>query len=134
MSLSERERKVLEELERGLYADDAELANRFRKAANQTPLRKQQRKAGRLIAGALVVLGGLMVVLTGAILQVALIGVAGFAMTLVGLVIATGYWSGSAQAKSVGSKRGLSGESGTKPKHTISDFFEERWDNRDSGS
>ena len=140
MGLSEQERKVLEELERGLYAEDPKLAERIGKSgpkpeeANRTP-------ATRMIAGALVAVGGLGVILVGVIAHYTAIGVGGFLMTLVGLVIATSSKNPPA-GKSGAANNGKPG-SGSAPsakgspskaaKLKPSEFFEERWDKRMNG-
>ena len=140
MGLSEQERKVLEELERGLYAEDPKLADRIGKSgpkpedANRTP-------AARMIAGALVAIGGLGVILVGVIAHYTAIGVGGFLMTLVGLVIATSNKNPPA-GKSGTPNAGKSG-SGSTPsakgnptkasKQTPGEFFEDRWNKRMNG-
>ena len=130
MGLSERERKVLEELERGLYAEDADLAKRFKKVADQTPARKVQRSAARMVAGSMIALGGISVVLVGAITHYALIGIAGFAMMLAGLLVA----SSAAKPTAGSAKAGGAGSTPSKPKRpSLNDFFEERWNNRMNG-
>jgi hypothetical protein len=79
MALSEREQKLLEELERGLLDGDSGLDSKAKRLGNP---------AGRLIGGALVAVIGVVVLLTAVLAQIALIGVAGFLIMLAGLVIA----------------------------------------------
>jgi len=133
VGLSEREQKVLDEMERGLYAEDADLAKRFRQVADQTPVRKRQRNTARLLAGALVAVGGLMVVLTGAMLHFPLIGVAGFAMTLTGLLIASTGSLNSTASKSRESNASGRSHSGKGDRGGFMEFFENRWDDRMNG-
>jgi Protein of unknown function (DUF3040) len=137
MGLSERERKVLEELERGLYADDADLANRFKKAAEETPVRKTQRNAARMVAGSMVAVGGISVVLVGAITHYMFIGVAGFAMMLGGLVLASSAKpvadGGASGAKNSGAKTGGPAAAKKAKRFDLGEFFEERWDKRMNG-
>ena len=139
MGLSEREQKVLEEMERGLYAEDADLAKRFRQVADQTPERKRQRNTARLLAGALVAVGGLMVVLTGAMLHFPIIGVAGFATTLAGLIIASTGSVGNVSVKAGNGKPGSSdkpegsAKSGRGARGGFMEYFENRWDDRMNG-
>ncbi|MEY4742950.1 MAG: hypothetical protein RIR34_289 [Actinomycetota bacterium] len=132
MGLSERERKVLEELERGLYADDADLANRFKKAADETPVRKTQRSAARMVAGSMVALGGISVVLVGAITHYMLIGVAGFALMLGGLLIASTAKPAGAVGSSGAQASSTAGAKKAK-RFDLGGFFEERWDRRMNG-
>lgn len=144
MGLSEHEQRVLDELERGLYAEDELLARRIQKAANQTPDRLKQRSAARRIAGALVALAGLGVILVGAITHYAWMGAGGFVVTLLGLLLAT--TSGKAvvdvpqEPVSVpsgarpGSSSTVSASSSQSAKKSwfssLNDFFEDRWDRR----
>jgi hypothetical protein len=144
MGLSEHEQRVLEELERGLYAEDELLARRIQRAANQTPDRLKQRSAARRIAGALVALAGLGVILVGAIIHYAWMGAGGFVVTLLGMLLAT--TSGKAlvdapkQPVSVssGSRPGSPAASGNRGAGevkkswfaSLNEFFEERWDRR----
>lgn len=144
MGLSEHEQRVLDELERGLYAEDELLARRIQKAANQTPDRLKQRSAARRIAGALVALAGLGVILVGAITHYAWMGAGGFVVTLLGLLLAT--TSGKAvvdvpqEPVSVpsgarhGSSSNVSATSSQSAKKSwfssLNDFFEDRWDRR----
>lgn len=138
MSLSEQERKVLEELERSLYADDADLAKRFKKAADQTPVRVQQRRAARLVSGSFVALGGLSVILVGAITHLTVIGVFGFAMTLGGVVLASSTAKKTAVAAGApvgfGAKQASEKpKSAPRSKLSLGEFFEERWNKRMNG-
>jgi hypothetical protein len=131
MALSEHEQRVLDELERGLYADDEQLARRLKKVADETPLRKQQRSAARRIAGAAVVIAGLGVLFIGLVIHYSWMGIAGFALTLVGLVFATSPVKGvEGEAKATKPKRKSS--PAVKP-GSINDFFEERWNRRMNG-
>lgn len=116
MGLSEHEQRVLEELERGLYAQDARLATKVASGGNP---------AGKLIAGALIAVIGLSVLVFAVIIQLAIIGVAAFALMLVGLVVAT---SGSSSPKS--RPQPASKTKPAKPRSSGT-FFEDRWDKRD---
>jgi hypothetical protein len=80
MGLSEREQKLLEELERGLMEGDSSFAAKAQRVGNP---------AGRMIAGALLAIIGLGVLVTGVFIQFAAIGVVGFLVMLGGLVLAT---------------------------------------------
>lgn len=120
MGLTEHERKVLQELERGLYQDDQEFANRVSGAAEP---KTAKNPASRLIAGALVAVAGVSVLVTGVVLHLVPIGVGGFIFTLAGLVLASSNWSNSAlDAKTNKSK--------AKPKNGPTSFFEDRWERR----
>jgi len=130
MGLSENERKVLEELERGLYAEDAKFAERI-SAKGPQPRDAYRTPATKMIAGAMVALGGVMVILVGVIIHYTAIGIAGFAMTLAGVVIATSGKPGmpGRSGKAATPKAGPRAASKLKP----SSFFEDRWDKRING-
>lgn len=146
MALSEHEQRVLDELERGLYADDEGLARRMQKAAVATPDRRRQSKAARRIAGAAIALAGLGVLLVGAIIHYTWMGVGGFLVTLAGLVIATsgGGATDGPGSQGQGTKRepraghgqsnGLGKTEGVKKAgKSVGEFFEERWNRRING-
>jgi hypothetical protein len=143
MGLSEHEKRVLDELEKSLYADDEGLAKRFKKAAAEAPAAKGQRTAQRKVAGALVAFAGLGVILIGVITHYIYAGLGGFVLTLAGLLLATssapkgetgsksaapgmpfGGGRGSAQAPT-SKKADKTGKTGS-----LRDYFEDRWDKR----
>ena len=108
MALSEREQRLLEEMERNLR-EDSQFAGRVKAvdSANQS--------AGKLVAGVLLLLFGVGLLITAVILQVAFFGVAAFLVMLMGLVIA----STNFQAPKLPTPQKQSGS-----------FFEDRWDQR----
>ena len=147
MGLNEHEQRVLDELERGLYAEDEQLARRIQKAAAQSPDRLVQASAARRIAGVLVALAGLGVILVGAIIHWPWMGAGGFVITLTGLAIATGAFGSPVKEldalgrpvpkkgpKANPNQSAGSGNLKTKPRKSwlqeINDFFEERWRRR----
>lgn len=117
MGLSEREQKLLEELERGLLENDSGFAAKVERVGNP---------AGRVIAGALLALVGLGVLITGVFIQFAPIGVVGFLVMLAGLVLATSNLQLPERPKGFPSPR----QSGQGPG---GNFFEDRWDKRQGG-
>lgn len=114
MGLSEREQKLLEELERGLIEGDSSFAAKAQRVGNP---------AGRMIAGALLAIIGLGVLMTGVFIQFAAIGVFGFLVMLAGLVLATS----NLQLPEL--PAGLTGPSAG-PTGSGRNFFEDRWDKR----
>ena len=114
MALSEREQKLLEELERGLLDGDSGLDAKAKRLGNP---------AGRLIGGALVAVIGVVVLLTAVLAQIALIGVAGFLIMLAGLVIATS----NLQLPNLKAEFTNPSPSSAEPGRN---FFEDRWDKR----
>ena len=111
MGLSEREQKLLEEMERNLMAQDAE----FAKAISNTTSANQS--AGKLVLGVLILLSGVGLLVLSVALQVAFFGVVAFMVMVIGLVIA------SANFKIPE----LPAATGEKPK---TNFFEDRWNQR----
>jgi predicted lipid-binding transport protein (Tim44 family) len=114
MALSEREQKLIEELERGLLDGDSGLDSKAKRLGNP---------AGRLIGGALVAVIGVIVLLTAVLAQIALIGVAGFLIMLAGLVIATS----NLQLPNISADFAKAAPGSPKPGRN---FFEDRWDKR----
>lgn len=137
MGLNEHEQRVLDELERGLYADDEHLARRMQKTAAKAPDRVKQSTAARRIAGALVAVAGLGVVLVGAITHFAWIGASGFVIMLVGLAIVTAgpaksssVDKNSAAPKSPKQPKSAKPKSSGTPLERLDEFFEDRWRRR----
>jgi len=80
--LSEHEQRLLEQMERALYAEDPKFASSL-----QRPSLSSASK-GRLSVGVLVLLAGLGLLVTGVAVKIAPIGVVGFIAMLAGVVIA----------------------------------------------
>ena len=138
MSLSEHERKVLEQLERDLYEGDAQFAKRM--GAEKEKLAAA--KAGspkRIIAGGAVALAGIAVLIEALIVRYPVFGVVGFALMVIGLWLATAQFGrlnriakGQVAAGSAGST-GAAGKpsSPADGKTSFTEFFERRWDQRE---
>ena len=124
MGLSEREQKVLEELERGLYADDAKFATKVSAGPNNS--------AARVVGGALLAVVGLSVLVFAVISQVTVFGVVGFAAMLAGVLVATGSNGSRPKSTSASAARPKTGPSSTsEPKpEPKGNFFEQRWNKR----
>lgn len=82
MPLSEEELRLLEQMERALVEEDPKLASTLR----GTSLRRAARRRA-IVAGFCFVLG-VAVLLTGAITQLPLVGVAGFVVMLISATVA----------------------------------------------
>lgn len=117
MGLSERERKLLEELERGLMEEDSSFAAKVERVGNP---------AVRVIGGALLAVIGLGVLLTGVFVQFAPVGVLGFLVMLAGLVVATS----NIQLPDISASLP---KPGSNPAGPGRNFFEDRWDRRQGG-
>jgi hypothetical protein len=79
MALSEHEQKLLEEMERALYAEDPRFASSMRDSG---PRGARSARTGLL---SLLVVVGIAGVVAGVALQIALVGIAGFVAVLGGL-------------------------------------------------
>jgi hypothetical protein len=82
MPLSEHEQRLLDQMERALYAEDPKFATSLRSASGARASR------GRAALGVLGVLVGLGLILAGVTTTIIALGVGGFALMLVGAVIA----------------------------------------------
>lgn len=138
MALSDREKKVLEELERGLIGDE-EFVQRVSKVASgkSTPMYavgpdgkrtkiggSKSTPASRLVAGALIAVVGLSVLIMAVATQIIAIGVVGFLVMLTGLVI------GSSKFTNEGLNSSKPNNRESKPKGSGGSFFEDRWNKR----
>lgn len=133
MPLSEHEQRLLEQMERALYAEDPKFASTLR----QPVVRQGSRK--RMILGVLVAAAGLGLLLAGVAFKLAPVGVLGFVVMLGGAVLAfTGGGSAATEAtpaaaegKSTpqsGSRRGTASEPGG-----FMGKMEDRWRQRHEG-
>lgn len=86
MPLSEEELRLLEQMERALVAEDPKFASALRGTARRRDARRRS-----FIAGGFFVLG-VVVLMTGAVLQNIVVGVTGFVVMLVSAVVALNYW------------------------------------------
>lgn len=82
MPLSEHEQRLLDQMEQALYAEDPKFATSLRSANGVRASR------GRAVLGVLGVLVGLGLILAGVSSMMIALGVGGFALMLIGAVIA----------------------------------------------
>ena len=113
MGLSEREQKLLEELERNLLAEDKSFGARVKSVDSAN------KSAGKLVAGVLITLLGLGLLVFAVVLQVAFFGAAAFVVMLIGLILASANFR-VPEIKLPTTENGQSGRN----------FFEDRWDRR----
>lgn len=113
MALSEREQRLLDELERGLYESDPNLAHKISSSGSRTP--------ARLIAGLVISLIGVSLIVFAVVIQVAFFGAFAFLVMLAGLIVASSNMNpeNSAKPRSAG-----------QPKTPSRNIFEERWNRR----
>ena len=135
MPLSEHEQRLLDQIERALYAEDPKFASTVRSTDLRTHMRRRLRRAA-----AVLVLGFVLLV-TGALVAEPLVGVAGFVVMLGALLLALSAWkrlgSGPAPARGGSSATGGSvrmGRTRSRPKGGSSgglrSRLEERWNRR----
>ena len=86
MPLSDHEQRLLEQMERALYAEDPKFASSMRGA----DLRRRYRR--RAIVAAFVFLLGIVVLMTGAVTDMIPVGVGGFVVMLVSAWYAVTSW------------------------------------------
>lgn len=117
MSLSDHEKKMLEELERTLYEDDAKFAQRV---ATGRPA-----SAARVVGGVISVVIGISVLVFAAIAHIVLVGAVGFVLMLLGLAIAT-----SGHTAKPGDQKNQKPAQPKPERPAGGSFFEDRWNNR----
>jgi|AntAceMinimDraft_5_1070358.scaffolds.fasta_scaffold26275_4 hypothetical protein len=111
MALSDREQKLLEEMERNLIEEDAGFANRVRDVGSSN------KDGKKLVLGVITTLVGVVLLVLAVSLQVAFFGVVAFMVMVIGLVVATSNFRLPGLGKAAKSPGGPS-------------FFEDRWDQR----
>lgn len=124
MPLSDHEQKMLEELERQLFADDPRLARTFHQA---TRPRRDRRRIALGIAGIIVGLGLLVLAVA---LPAVWLGVLAFM-----LMVASGIWAATAPVRTVGAPaQAANGLAASSTAGSGSSAFmrrmEERWERR----
>ncbi len=141
MPLSEHEQRVLEQIERALYADDPKFAATVR---GIDPRTLHRRRYLRATLGAIV---GVILLPVGIAVQQLELSVAGFVLMLLAFLYGASTWRqrreasevtqpGAARATDMPTvRRGRGKKLGTPPtpKRTIVKRFEDRWDRRRDG-
>lgn len=116
MPLSDHEKRLLAEMEAALSSEDPRLVS----ALNG---KVRTRQAARVLTGALLALTGMAILLAGLIAQVVALGIAGFIVSLVGLVLIFSNFRGP-------SAGGARGETPKGAKPGWSSRLEDRWERR----
>lgn len=127
MPLSEHEQRLLEQMEKALYAEDPKFATSLR----STGAGGAQR--GRAVLGVLGFLAGMGLILAGVATAVIALGVVGFAIMLVGAVLV---YSAFSRGPAVAAAEGEQPTAPKAPKQTGSGFMgkmEDRWRRRAEG-
>lgn len=132
MPLSEHEQRVLEQMEKALYAEDPRLATQLKRTATTGgPARLDRR---RLAVGVLVALAGLALVVVGVMSQQIWVGAIGFLAMVLG-----GAWAATPTSRPhlgvVGTSGAVSRPGGKARKSrkgggSFMDRMEQQWDKR----
>jgi hypothetical protein len=129
MPLSEQEQRLLDEMERSLYHNDADFVSAVSGGRGRL-------NYGALVLGILVAILGLGIVIAGVIFRQPLIGLAGFVAMFAGVLIAlrrTKGTAGTPVAPSASSGPGSSSSRGpaASTKSGFMDRLNDRWERRD---
>ncbi len=117
MALSDRERRLLAEMEAALASDDPRLQSTLAGSDTATLIRKAP---GGALLGIALIATGIAILFAGLIAQVTLLGVAGFIVALAGLLMLLRLLAG----------KGISAPRTFKSPRSMSARLQERWDRR----
>lgn len=124
MPLSEHEQRLLEQMERALYAEDPKFATSLRSGAAGRSSR------GRAALGVLVLVAGVTMLMAGVIAPLIPLGVAGFVIMVLGATLAySGLRARPASAEATGAPSGPAPKA-PKSSSGFMDKLEDRWRNR----
>lgn len=116
--LSDREKRLLDEMEAALLTEDPRLVSALSASPNSP-------SKNRVLTGVALLLLGLATLLGGVIAQVAPVGILGFLIALTGVVSVI-------SAYSAGSNPKLRGPKSSKSRSKLSDRMEKRWEDRNN--
>jgi UPF0716 family protein affecting phage T7 exclusion len=122
MPLSEQEQKLLDEMERSLYHNDAD----FVSAVNAG---RGRLNYGALVLGILLAVAGLVVVIVGVITHLLVVGLLGFVAMFAGVLLALRPSKSVAGARSSAGPR-TAASANTASKTNLMDRLNDRWDKR----
>lgn len=125
MPLSEQEQRLLEEMERNLYRNDADFVA-------TVSGRRGKPNYTLITVGALLAVAGVAALVVGVIIRQPLVGVAGFGLMLGGVLMALSPGRRSADATPVGGGATASGASSQR-RSSWMDTINERWERRQNG-
>lgn len=125
MALSEREQRMLDEMERHLYQSEADVLNTSRPTTGKPDYRA-------IVVGSVIAVVGLALLLGGVMMNQIAIGVLGFAAMLMGVLYVF-----SPKKKTLGSSHGArnqrSRNAAPKASRSFADRMEQRWQQREEG-
>jgi len=119
MALSDRKRRLLAEMEAALASDDPRLQSTLAGGDTATLLRKAP---GGALAGLALIVAGIGILFAGLISQIVPLGIAGFIVALVGLILALRAISVNGLPSAPRRPRGNGG--------SLGDRLQQRWDQR----
>jgi hypothetical protein len=127
MPLSEQEQRLLEEMERSLYHNDADFVATVSN-------RGGRRNYTAIVVGILVGLLGIAAIVTGVAIRLPVIGIAGFVVMFVGVLVAISAPRAAHGSEDVhaGSGRGPAAPAGA-AKPDFMQRMNERWEKRQDG-
>ena len=125
MPLSEQEQRLLDEMERNLYQNDADFVA-------TVAGRRGKPNYTLVVVGALLAIAGVAALVAGVITQLAVIGVVGFGLMLAGvlIVLSPGRRDG---AESSSAPAGGGAARPSAPRSSWTERMNERWDRRQEG-
>ena len=123
MPLSEHEQRLLEEMERNLYKNEADVVNTsdFRRTPNYTAI----------AVGVLMGLVGIATMVVGVSLDITLVGVLGFGVLFAGVMVAVAIPGSSSEGSPSGRSRPK--EKSPAASSSFMDRLNERWERRERG-
>lgn len=127
MPLSDHEQRLLEQMERALYAEDPKFADSLRKTRRASVDRK------RMLLGIIGAAAGLAVLLAGVATSVPLIGVVGFLATVAGAFVAYNAFTAkkaTTETAAGGSAAPTAARPQPQSKSGFMDRLEDRWRQR----
>ncbi|GAB3617636.1 DUF3040 domain-containing protein [Okibacterium endophyticum] len=124
MPLSEQEQRLLDEMERNLYRNDADVVS--------TSGDHRGRPTYRSIAlGSVITIAGIAALVAGVIMQLAVVGIVGFAIMLAGVMVAiTPTRVASDHEPSAEDRLHAAKAGGSKRNVNLMDRLNDRWDKR----
>lgn len=120
MPLSEQEQRLLEEMERSLYQNDADFV---------APVRRGRTNYTFVAVGVLVAVVGIAVLVTGVVVRQPLVGILGFVVMFGGVLLAATPRKSSAAGAAQEPHRPRAGGSS----RSFMENLEDRWDRRQEG-
>ncbi|OUE09376.1 hypothetical protein CMsap09_10570 [Clavibacter michiganensis] len=127
MPLSEQEQRLLEEMERSLYHNDADFVA-------TVSGRRSRPNYTMVVVGVLVIVLGIAALAAGVITKLAIIGILGFAIMIVGALLIFSPRGTVAEGPSAGPSRPSGrGSGGRAPSSSFMDRINERWEKRQGG-